>query len=168
MNSTKSTRRETYGNPLLQEHVHDPYRERRKLGAGTYCSTCGAVFAKGRWSWTTSETSKTHPTSCPACRRISDRVPAGELVLQGPVDEDTLDQIVNRVRNIERDERDAHPLHRVMSIESNDTDTTITTTDVHLPHRLGHAITDAWGGELQTHYDVDGYFARVVWTPAPG
>jgi hypothetical protein len=39
----------------------------------------------------------------------------------------------------------------------------VTTTDVHLPHRIGHALKDAWAGELVTHYDEQGYYARVTW-----
>jgi hypothetical protein len=37
------------------------------------------------------------------------------------------------------------------------------TTDVHLPHRIAHALKDAWGGTMKTHYDLEGYFARVHW-----
>lgn len=166
MKPTRSTQRETYGNPLLQEHIHDPYRERRKLQGATLCPECGAVYENGRWTWSESGTNDAPTTLCPACRRTRDQVPAGELVLHGKVDESLLDQILRRIRNIENDERAEHPLHRIMAVETRDEATVVTTTDVHLPHRFGHAIKDAWGGELDTHYDADGYFARIVWQQA--
>ena len=43
------------------------------------------------------------------------------------------------------------------------TDIVVTTTDIHLPRRIGHALEAAWDGELTTHYDEAGYFARVRW-----
>jgi hypothetical protein len=42
----------------------------------------------------------------------------------------------------------------------------ITTTDIHLPRRIGHALVDAYKGELDTHYDEAGYFVRMTWTRA--
>jgi len=72
-------------------------------------------------------------------------------------------EILNVARNIERDEKAQHPLHRIMRTEDIDGMLRITTTDIHLPHAIGHALRDAWDGELKTHYDVDGYHARVDW-----
>jgi len=168
VNSTRTTQRETFGNPLLQEQVHDPYRERRKLAGITSCPECGAHYRNGRWTWPDQDTKATRSSLCPACRRIQDHCPAGELVLEGTIDDSLRDQILARVRNIEDDEHGQRPLHRIMAVESKGDNTVVTTTDVHLPHRFGHAIKDAWGGELQTHYDRDGYFARIVWQPQSG
>jgi hypothetical protein len=50
-----------------------------------------------------------------------------------------------------------------MWIEEHDDRIQISTTDVHLPHRITHALHDAWGGDVQMHYDLDGYFARAQW-----
>jgi hypothetical protein len=49
-----------------------------------------------------------------------------------------------------------------MSIRLGDS-VVITTTDVHLPRRIGHALEAAWGGTLKTQYDEAGYFARIGW-----
>jgi hypothetical protein len=72
-------------------------------------------------------------------------------------------EVLSRARNVEASERSEHPLHRIMSIEKRGEDTVIATTDIHLPHRIGHALQDAWGGRLKTHYDREGYFTRVQW-----
>jgi hypothetical protein len=50
-----------------------------------------------------------------------------------------------------------------MSVTEDGDALVITTTDVHLPRRIGHAIVDAYKGDLDTHYDRDGYFARIRW-----
>ena len=73
------------------------------------------------------------------------------------------DEILRRVRNVAEAESNRHPLHRIMAIETRGSDTVVTTTDVHLPHRIGHALKDAWEGEMTTHYDLEGYFARIGW-----
>lgn len=39
----------------------------------------------------------------------------------------------------------------------------ITTTDVHLPHRIGAAIHRTFQGTLDHHFDEVGYFIRVNW-----
>lgn len=33
----------------------DPYQQKKKLPEPTQCPSCGAVFAKGRWTWKTAD-----------------------------------------------------------------------------------------------------------------
>ncbi|MGA7325550.1 MAG: hypothetical protein WBX25_13935 [Rhodomicrobium sp.] len=56
-----------------------------------------------------------------------------------------------------------HPLQRIMSINETGGKITIAATDVHLPRRIAHAIVDAYKGNLDTHYDREGYFVRMSW-----
>jgi uncharacterized protein (UPF0248 family) len=161
MTSTKKSHGEIRGNPFLQEKVHDPYRASEKHGQNTRCPDCGASYQNGRWTWDKTPTAS--EVACPACRRIRDRYPAGELRLSGKFLAAHRDEIIARIRNVEALERKTHPLHRIIEIEDADGETVVTTTDVHLPHQIGHALTDAWSGELDTHYDTDGYFTRVSW-----
>jgi hypothetical protein len=39
----------------------------------------------------------------------------------------------------------------------------ITTTDIHLPRRIGAALQDAYEGELEFHYEEESYAIRVSW-----
>lgn len=39
----------------------------------------------------------------------------------------------------------------------------ITTTDIHLPRRIGEAVKRAYHGNLKEHFEEDGYFVRVDW-----
>jgi hypothetical protein len=50
-----------------------------------------------------------------------------------------------------------------MSIDEKAGTIVIATTDIHLPRRIGHAIVDAFKGDLETHYDEGGYFVRMTW-----
>jgi hypothetical protein len=36
---------------LIKEKRHDPYREREQWPEPTTCTSCGALYADGRWSW---------------------------------------------------------------------------------------------------------------------
>jgi hypothetical protein len=156
-------RRQLRGNPLLREKVHDPYRSREKLREATCCPQCGVRYRNGRWAWAKTQTSVLRKQLCPACRRINDHYPAGELILSGNFFGSHADEVLTRVRHVEQSERNEHPLHRIIAIEERDADTAVSTTDIHLPHRIGHALKDAWGGNLKTHYDLEGYFTRVHW-----
>ena len=151
------------GNPLLKERRHDPYKADEKLREPTRCPECRAVFLDGRWCWVDVEPVEPHDALCPACRRVKDRYPAGEIIISGAFATAHANEVLGLVRNTERAERDEHPLHRIMDIQTREHDVVITTTDVHLPRRIGHALEDAWDGELSTHYDQGGCFSRVTW-----
>jgi len=100
---------------------------------------------------------------CPACRRIRDRYPAGEITLQGRFYVDHAGEILRLVRNVEDAEHREHPLQRIIGIERAGGKAVVTTTDLHVARRIAHALEAAWHGELDTHYDPEGYFVRITW-----
>lgn len=155
--------RQTRGNPRLQEERHDPYRTSSKLRGPRRCAQCGATYLKGHWRWEKLTPPTAATATCPACRRSNDRYPAGEFILRGTFVPAHADEILRLIRNVEADETREHPLHRIMGIDRRGGTITITTTDIHLPRRLGHALEGAWHGSLATHYDEHGYYARVIW-----
>jgi hypothetical protein len=156
-------RRIRRGNPQLEELVHDPYRSSVKLRTPVRCAQCAATYRNGRWTWELIRGARFPAVLCPACRRINDRYPAGELTLSGSFLMEHADEALHLIRRLAKAECAEHPLHRVMAIDRNPSRILVTTTDIHLPRRLGHALEDAWGGELSTHYDEAGHFIRVRW-----
>jgi hypothetical protein len=160
--STLPQRRVRRGNPLLQEHVHDPYRSDVKQRTPVCCPQCGSTYRNGRWTWERLAASSP-PVMCPACRRINDRYPAGEITLGGPFLAEHAGEAERMIDNIARAESREHPLNRVIDVKRTAEGLVVTTTDIHLPRRIGHAFEDAWGGKLVTHYDEEGHFARVRW-----
>ena len=148
---------------LLREHVHDPYKTRLKLAEPMQCPQCSAVYHKGRWTWPKVPPENPHEELCQACHRINDKYPAGELTLSGTFLADHGEEIIGLVHNVEKEENREHPLHRIMQIQEVDGSTVITTTDIHLPRRIAQAMADAWEGQLDMHYDEEGYFIRLHW-----
>lgn len=147
----------------LQEYQHDTYKLRGKLKEPTLCPECGALFHKGRWTWGTAP-SMAEKASCPACHRMRDKYPKGLVTIKGGFQDEQHEQVIGVVKNAEAIEKKEHPLSRIMSIETRREGLVISTTDTHLPRRIGEALKHAYHGELKLHYDKDEDFVRVTWT----
>jgi NMD protein affecting ribosome stability and mRNA decay len=158
-----ASRRPVRQDRLIQERIHDPYKLRQKLHEPTRCPQCGAVFQNGRWVWSKAPVQDAEEALCQACQRINDGYPAGEVHVSGAFVPAHKSEIVGLMRNIEQAENADHALNRIMGIDENDEGLVVRTTDIHLPHAIGHALKDAWEGDLNVHYDEEGYFARVEW-----
>ena len=147
----------------LREKRHDTYKLRSKLPEPTICPECGATYHKGHWSWGQPPSGSVHEHTCPACQRILDHYPAGELTISGAFATAHEEEIVNLAKNIEQKEKVQHPLNRIMAIEKSAAGMRILTTDIHLPRRIAESLEHAWEGVLDMHYDEEGYFIRLAW-----
>lgn len=147
---------------LIQEHVHDPYQGRVKLREPTLCPQCRAVFHDGRWRWS-EPPAPAHEELCPACRRTNDQYPAGTVTLSGSFVAEHKEEILGLARHQEKQEKGLHPLNRIMAIEEQADAVVISTTDIHLPRRIGDALHRAYQGDLDYHYDEESYLIRVIW-----
>ncbi len=147
---------------LLQELVHDPYKEAKKHVEPAACAHCGAVYHRGRWTW--GEAPKdAHSVTCPACRRIREHAPAGFVKLSGEFLRTHHDEVLARVRHCEQSEKQDHPLQRIMAVQAEEGGIVVTTTDPHLARRIGEAVNDAYHGELTYHYNKEENLLRVTW-----
>lgn len=145
------------------ERVNDPYRARGKWKEPTTCPGCGAIFHHGRWQWgATAPGAEEH--LCPACQRIHDRVPAGQLTLSGAFFVEHRDEILHLVRHTEAKAKAEHPLERIIDLKDEEGHTVITFTDAHLVHGVGEALRHAYHGELATHFTDEGDLLRVAWS----
>lgn len=148
---------------LIQERVHDPYKNRRKPPEAAFCPKCGVVFRDGRWQWAESRPIDGCEVLCQACKRVADRFPGGQVIIRGAFLSRHRNEILNLVRNVQALETADHPMHRVMTIEGHSDSIIVNTTDVHLPRRIGEALRRAHKGELDMHYEEGGYFLRALW-----
>lgn len=164
MKKSDVTKRQQRRDRLIRERVHDPYKTRLKLKEPTVCPTCGAVFRAGRWHWEQARPDGAHEEMCQACHRTNDKYPAGEVTLEGSFLRAHRDEILNLARNVEKSVKAEHPLHRIMAIDEAEGRIVITTTDIHLPRRIGQAVFDAYKGAFDFSYDEEGYFIRVAWS----
>lgn len=158
-------KRQSLSDKLIQPEFHDPYLKARRERSDTYCPDCGVTYQQGRWTWQPlTHKDKATAETCPACRRIAERVPAGQVTLSGSFVKSHCDEICNIVRNVEEREKPEHPLERLMSISDSDEGLMVTTTGMHLAKRLAHALDEAFkGGELHTHYKEEDCFVDIHW-----
>jgi len=147
------------------DHIIDTYKLRKKLPDATRCPSCGAIYHEGRWQWPHAGLAPpTHDELCTACHRVHDKYPAGILTMKGAVVRSHRADVLGLARNAEQAEKSEHCQNRIMAIEEPaDDEVVITTTDIHLPRRIGEAMQRAFHGDLRMHYDEENYFVRVEW-----
>ncbi|MEP7181957.1 MAG: BCAM0308 family protein [Betaproteobacteria bacterium] len=147
---------------IFDDLRHDPYQARRKFAEPTVCADCGAVYHRGHWQRGEAPADAARAL-CPACDRIRDRLPAGVVMIEGPFFAAHRDEILRLVEHEAARERDTHPLARIMEIAPDAAGVVVTTTDIHLPQRIGEALRSAYHGELSVAYGKDEYSVRVDW-----
>ncbi|HTO07340.1 MAG TPA: BCAM0308 family protein [Myxococcota bacterium] len=152
-----------------QPSRHEPERGKTdrpagKLAEPQVCSTCKAIYHEGRWVWPKVANPTGRPTLCPACQRIRDELPGGEVRISGDFAREHKDEILARVRHVEEREKAEHPLQRLMAIREVAHETLITTTDSHLAHAIGTALHDAFKGELSAPWAEKNETLRVRWS----
>jgi NMD protein affecting ribosome stability and mRNA decay len=150
---------------LIEERIHDPYMMRAKPSEPTRCPECGVVFQDGRWQWLTKPPEAAHEALCPACRRISDKVPAGFLTITGSFFDSHREELLNLVRNKVDAQKAQHPMKRIMDIEEGEEGGVVLTfTDVHLPRGVGEALASAYEGEFTVQYTENAGIVRAYWS----
>lgn len=146
-----------------QDHVIDPYQQRHKPQEPCVCPVCGAAFHAGRWQWTAAPEGAS-PLPCPACERAQKDDPAGIVSLSGGFVGQHREEIVSLARHLEELEKREHALNRILAIRERPGVLEITTSDIHLPRRIGEALASAYQGALDFHYEPERYFLRVHWS----
>ncbi len=148
---------------LIRELDHDPYHSKRKIKGPAVCPDCGAVYAGGRWTWKAAPADAREHV-CPACHRITDRVPAAFLTLRGDFLARHQNEIMNLIHNYEKRERTEHPLKRIMGSEDQADGIVLTFTDAHLARGIGEALHRAYEGEIDYQFTKEDTMLRVTWT----
>ncbi|MCK5437525.1 MAG: ATPase [Desulfobulbaceae bacterium] len=148
---------------LIQEKRHDAYQDLGKWPEPTVCTECRALFHDGRWTWEAAP-EYAHTTVCPACHRIADNYPAGHLEIRGTFLRDHCDELMNLIRNIEKQEKGEHPMERIMAVSDEKDHTLVTTTGIHLGRRIGEALKHSYQGELDFTYGDAENSILVVWS----
>ncbi|HAB54577.1 MAG: ATPase [Ignavibacteria bacterium RIFOXYB2_FULL_35_12] len=159
MNFKSASRRK---DRLIRDRRKDAYVDQIILKDPAVCSKCNAVYTNGRWTWKTTE-QVTTKTTCPACRRISDNYPAGNIEIKGNFFHLHSVDILNLVNNIERLEKTERPLERIISITESKVKTIITTTGIHIARRIGEALSRSYQGNFNFQYADGDKSIRVFW-----
>jgi NMD protein affecting ribosome stability and mRNA decay len=152
--------RRTNGTTRPQE---DPYYHAAKPAEPSQCPMCHAVFKDGRWQWGEAPEGGQEET-CPACRRVEDRFPAGYVTIKGAFFQGHRDEIIALIKAKEKREKAERPLQRIMDIEEKrDGALEVTTTDSHIARGIAEALHDAYKGDLKVRYSRDENLVRAVW-----
>lgn len=147
---------------LVKEREHDAYHSRTKLSDPTVCTDCGVVFLKGRWVWEQAPEGA-NKSICPACRRVADKFPAGQIEMKGGFFAEHRGEIMNLIQNVEQKEKANHPLERIMGIEDQPEGALVTTTGIHIARGIGAALSSAYNGDMSVTYLDGENFVKVSW-----
>ena len=133
------------------------------------CTGCGAFYHRRHWTLTRpnafEEPIHVHPVYCPACRKIRDHYPGGELQLLGVAPEEKR-EIARILRNELARAREKNPLERIMGLHESNGSWKVDTTTEKLAQRLWRSIKKARGGEVAFKWSHNNKFVRVVWEKA--
>ena len=151
-----------YADRIFDDPRQDPYQTKGKYHEPTVCHVCDAVYHHGRWQWSEAPEGAKQAT-CPACMRMHEKLPAGFLTLEGEFLAAHRDEIVSLLRHEADHERSEHPMNRIIGFESDGARTVVTTTDIHLPQRMGTALRHAFQGALSVEYADSDYTVRAHW-----
>jgi len=99
----------------------DMYLPRRSPRGIIQCTGCGAFYVRRHWTLNSppgfSNPVNAHPTHCPACLKIRDRFPGGELHLLN-VERGDRSEIARILRNEEERARMKNSLERIMRMDA--------------------------------------------------
>jgi uncharacterized protein (DUF2249 family) len=70
---------------------------------------------------------------------------------------------MNTIENEAAQETGEHPMHRIMDRQREGEDVVITTSDIHLPRRLGEALRKAYRGAFDFEYVKEDQILRAHW-----
>ncbi len=147
----------------------DPYLPRGGPGEPIVCRGCHAVCTRKRWRIDEVAYAKllrartARQVLCPACQKIRDGYPSGQVTLTGPFLAEHWDEILRLIANEEKRAREKNPLERIMSLSEENGQLVLTTTDEKLAQRIGRELRKACGGTVTYNWSHNNKFVRVQW-----
>lgn len=147
----------------MRPNREDSYRDEAKGPDPATCPRCRATYLAGRWTWRPAPSGAARHT-CPACLRLEDNFPAGQVRLKGPFFDEHRDEVLALVNARAERALEEHPLQRIIAMMETHDGVLVTTTDSHLARGLGVALQSAFKGELDLWFSNDENFVRASWT----
>ncbi|MDE2058903.1 MAG: ATPase [candidate division NC10 bacterium] len=147
----------------------DSYLAKGAPGKMVVCHGCHAISTGRRWYQDEEVYAKLlkaetlREVYCPACEKIRDGYPSGQVTLKGEFLAEHQDEILRIISNEEKRARGLNPLHRIMSLREENGQLEITTTDEKLAQRIGRELRKACGGTVAYGWSHDNKFLRVQW-----
>ncbi len=142
----------------------NPYQRTEKYRSNTRCPKCNLLFHDGVWKRGTAVNGQDLQWKlCPACLQVRDGQVGGIVQFSGAFADAHRQELLNRIRNVEKQTREERPLERIMSLREGRDGITVSATTEHLVARIGKSIQRDFGGELDLRYAPEDKFAFVHW-----
>lgn len=144
--------------------VGGPYQS-EKYRANTRCPKCWLVFQDGVWKRASRGNggSVHYEKLCPACLQIRDGRAGGIVQFSGSYTGSHREELLNRIRNVEKQTRQERPLERIISMKEDKEGIVVSATTEHLVAKIGKSVQRDFGGDLDLRYTPDDKFAYVHW-----
>lgn len=142
----------------------EPYQRTGKYPANTRCPKCNLCFHDGVWKrGGLAEVQGLQWKLCPACVQIRDGQIGGIVQFSGTFAGNHRQELLNRIRNVEKQTQEERPLERIMSLKEGRDGIIVSATTEHLVARIGKSIQRDFGGNLDLRYAPEDKFALVHW-----
>jgi hypothetical protein len=140
------------------------YPRLEKYPSNTRCPRCDLWFKDGAWRRGAPD-GKQEPQYrlCPACVQIRDGTIGGIVQFSGTFAGSHREELLNRIRNVERQTQEERPLERIIDLKEERGQIVVSATTEHLVARIGKAIQRDFGGTLNLKYAPEDKFAFVHW-----
>jgi hypothetical protein len=141
-----------------------PYQRNEKYPANTRCPGCDLFFDGGMWKrGAASESKRQSGKLCPACFQIRGGQIGGIVQFRGAFTRPHRQEILNRIRNVEKLTREERPLERIVDVKEEKDAIIVSATTEHLIARIGKSIQRDFGGVLNLRYAPEDKFAFAYW-----
>jgi len=134
-----------------------------KYLSNTRCPKCNLRYQDGIWKRASSGNGGAQSKLCPACMQIRDGQIGGIVEFTGNFAGSHRQELLNRIRNVEKKTQDERPLERIINVKEGKQSIVVSATTEHLVARIGKSIQRDFGGDLVLRYAPDDKFARVHW-----
>jgi hypothetical protein len=139
-------------------------KQTEKFPGDTKCPECGLIFTGGVWRKTAAAAARTTPPKlCPACLQIRGGRVGGMVEIGGSFTSGHREELLNRIRNVERQTCEDRPMERIISIKETKDRIVVSVTTEHLVARIAKAVQRDFGGDLQLKYAPEEKFAMAHW-----
>jgi len=135
-----------------------------KYPSNTRCPRCDLRFQDGVWKHGTSANEQGQQYKlCPACMQVRDGLVGGVVQFSGTFANIHRQELLNRIRNVEKQTQEERPLERIIGMKENREGITLSATTEHLVARIGKSVQRDYGGTLDLRYAPEDKFAFVHW-----
>ncbi len=144
--------------------VGKAYPRPEKYPAHTKCPKCELIFQDGVWKKGRPENTQwLHLQLCPACLQVRDGQVGGVIQFGGSFISNHRQDLLNRIRNLEKQTCEERPLERIIDIKEGRSEIFVSATTEHLIARIGKAVQRDFGGTLELRYAPEVKYATARW-----